>query len=136
VGAPAADLSNTTYLKEINSANAEGVFRGIPQGLVLGSLNSNAFDYYGNEVDTSSATGAPVVYCASNRLTWIYKDRLMRADVRVWWAVEGSGRDILSDFPSPSKCADDPLKLNPGGTLFGKYHVVYLSTAIRNLQYQ
>jgi len=93
---------------------------------------SNAFDQTGLDVPLVGADAAllaTVKYCTSYRLTWIYTSRrALRADVRVWWTKEVPTRAILSDFAG---CADDHVRLSPGGTLYDSYHVVYLSTVIR-----
>ncbi len=133
-----SDLAGTTYLSRIWVTNGKGVFTGIPQqpGLLNapGALNSNAFDYYGNELDwRQPTTQGRVVYCAGYRLSWIYPGRVLRTDVRVWWSREGSGATIETEFQN---CADNPAVLTLAGLPNPKYHVVYLSTSIRNLQYR
>jgi prepilin-type N-terminal cleavage/methylation domain-containing protein len=91
-------------------------------------FQSNAFDYYGDDLDTSAGSPANLFYCASDRLSFVYdNNRIIRADVRVWWAREGQA-SIRSDFPV---CADDNIRLNPGGNAIDNYHVIYLSTVLR-----
>jgi prepilin-type N-terminal cleavage/methylation domain-containing protein len=91
-------------------------------------LQSNAFDYYGDDLNTQNGSPVGLFYCASYRLSFVYtNNRIIRADVRVWWAREGQA-GIRADFPT---CDDDNAKLNPGGTAIDNYHVVYLSTVIR-----
>jgi hypothetical protein len=115
-------LANTVYLRGI--INKPNVFQTIPNPT---AIVSNGFDYAGNDV--TSVNGA-VFYCASIRLGWVYFGRAMRADVRVWWPRIESGNAalILSDFPG---CEDQNDKLNPGGTAYDNYHVVYLPSVIR-----
>jgi type IV pilus assembly protein PilV len=125
-GAPSAAqvLNNTLYLRGI--IGAPNAYQTIPN---VTPIVSNAFDYLGN--DTANDNTQPVFYCASMRLGWVYFGRAMRADVRVWWPRNESGNQalsILADFPA---CADDNAKLNPSGTQFNNYHVVYLPTVIR-----
>ncbi len=115
----AADvLALTTYLGAITTA--PNVFQAIPNAT---PQVSNAFDFQGNDIANNSGS---VYYCASFRPAWVYFGRAMRVDVRVWWARSGSS--LTGDFAA---CADDNARLNPGGTLFNNYHVVYLPTVIR-----
>lgn len=130
-----ADLQNTRILRQIAGATP-GSFMALPlltetlagDTRVLG----NGFNYAGEDVDltnASAAVQATVRYCAGIRLTWVYMSRrAMRTDVRVWWSKEAPSRTITSDFVG---CADDNASLNPGGTYYDAYHVVYLSTVIR-----
>jgi len=132
---PATDLANAPLLLPIVSGT-RGAFQTLPvRSSTLGGTTrvlSNAFDFAGDDVslvDPSEAVLAQVRYCASYRLSWVYANfRAMRVDVRVWWAKEASGRVLLTDFAS---CADNGVDLDPGGTFFNDYHVVYLSTVIR-----
>jgi type II secretion system protein I len=93
---------------------------------------SNAFNQFGEDVVVAGASAdqlASVKFCTSLRLLWIYNtNRVLRADVRVWWTKEVPTRAILDDFAS---CADDNARLLPGGLRYNDYHTVYLSTVIR-----
>jgi type IV pilus assembly protein PilV len=126
-GVPAA----TFYLRNV-TPGAIGNFQTLPfqrvtNGAITG-IQSNAFDYYGDDLDMSLGAPANLYYCASYRLSFVYSNnRVMRADVRVWWAREGVAA-IKSDFP---QCVDNGAALNPGGALFNNYHTVYLSTVIK-----
>ncbi len=132
------DLQNTLYLSGI-VAN-DGVFTGIPvqaNDTVFGGVWMNAFDYLGNEVP--SVNHASTRFCVSHRLSWVFPRQTMRADVRVFWprdrlgaAGKTTANDILVDFPN---CADDNASLNPGGDEFDNYHVVYLSTTLRPVNF-
>jgi prepilin-type N-terminal cleavage/methylation domain-containing protein len=121
----AAVLAPTVYLKQV--ATSPNVYQSMAPATV-GTLNiSNAFDFWGNDVAPTAA--ANVYYCAAFRPAWVYYGRAMRVDVRVWWAKEGIGRSITSDFPL---CVGDPALLNPGGaSKMTDYHVVYLPTVLR-----
>jgi type IV pilus modification protein PilV len=129
-GAPAQDLAAAPLLAAIVNATP-GAFITLPAVAGARPL-SNAFDYYGDDLDIASGNAgqlARVYYCASYRLSWVYATfRAMRVDVRVWWTKEAPSRAILSDF---AVCADDNTSLNPAGSMFDNYHVVYLSTVIR-----
>jgi type II secretory pathway pseudopilin PulG len=128
-GSPTAAevLANTLYLRGITGA--PNAFQTIPN---VTQTVSNAFDFMGNDTANDNSIGArPVFYCASMRVGWVYFGRAMRADVRVWWPrVEGgnAAASVLTDFAA---CADDNAKLNPGGTQYDNYHVVYLPSVIR-----
>lgn len=129
------DLGSTVWLNVVDTA-AAGAFvpmleRTDPRDGKTVNM-SNAFNIFGEDVLTTGATAeqlASIKYCASMRLTWVYATRrVMRADVRVWWSTEAPMRSIISDFP---RCADDDVRLAPGGALEANYHMVYLSTVIR-----
>jgi prepilin-type N-terminal cleavage/methylation domain-containing protein len=134
-GNAGADLGNTQLLKNVATATV-GAFTTLPALSFTSAggsrLLSNAFDYYGDDVNLTGASAeklAGVRYCASYRLTWIFDNlRALRADVRVWWSTEAPTRVITTDF---ANCADDNVALNPGGGLVSNYHVVYLSTVLR-----
>lgn len=129
------DLGATVLLKAVDGA-AAGAFIPLPERPdARGGFTvplSNAFNIFGDDVLTTGASAADLAsikYCASMRLTWVYATRrVMRADVRVWWSIEAPTRSIIADFP---RCADDDIRLAPGGTLEASYHTVYLSTVIR-----
>jgi type II secretory pathway pseudopilin PulG len=134
-GAPASDLQRTPTLLRI-VGSTPGSFMGLPEQIVslAGATRvlSNAFDYYGADVDLTNATAATLAtvhFCAGMRLSWIYTNqRAMRADVRVFWPRDASGRTITSDFPA---CVDNNTGLNPNGTYYDAYHIIYLSTVLR-----
>ena len=122
-------LANTVYLKSINAA--PNVFQLIPTNNAA-PLATNAFDFRFNEVVN---TDPSVYYCVSFRPAWVSFGRAMRVDVRVWWARTGIVHSpaflgtVTANFPNCDDTAN--LTLDPGGTLFNDYHVVYLPTVIR-----
>ena len=119
-GTPTPDtvLANTRYLFPVSSA-----FRELD---ATSNVVSTAFDYQGNDV--APAGGNAFFYCAAYRNTWIYFGSAMRVDVRVFWARDGSGANIMADFP---ECIGNQTQLDPpNGLLRDRYHVVYLPTAI------
>jgi type IV pilus assembly protein PilV len=125
--------TTTRYLNNV-VPGAIGAFTTIPFITeTVGGLNrlqSNGFDYYGDDLNTQAGSPPNLFYCASNRLSFVYNNnRIIRADVRVWWAREGVAA-IRTDFPV---CAEDNTRLSPGagGTLINNYHIVYLSTVLR-----
>jgi type IV pilus assembly protein PilV len=130
---PATDLFNAPLLQPASN-NAAAGFITLPQrpsDSAGARVLSNAFDYFGQDVDLTTASAAQLAqvrFCASYRLTWVFDNqRALRADVRVWWSKEAPTRAILSDFAG---CQDDN-SLNPLGTHDGQYHLVYLSTVLR-----
>jgi len=132
---PADDLRSSDLLRTI-TVNPVASFATLPgresSNAGVTRALSNAFDYFGTDVPLTGASAAQLAqirFCASYRLSWIFENnRAMRADVRVWWTKEAPSRSIIADFPL---CADDNVKLNPGGEHFERYHVVYLSTVLR-----
>jgi prepilin-type N-terminal cleavage/methylation domain-containing protein len=136
VAGDAHDLNQTTYLQAIGDPGEPSGFTPIPfqrptDAGGVSRMISPAFNYYGDDLDMSAGDPEGLFYCASHRLNWIYDNRrVIRADVRVWWAREGE-TVIQNDYP---RCADDDTALNPGsppGRNFNRYHVVYLSTVLR-----
>jgi len=128
---PGAPPARCSYLRNV-SPGAIGSFQTLPFVPMANGTDtrfwSNAFDYYGDDLDTRTGAPANLYYCASYRLSFVYaNNRVIRADVRVWWPRDGEAA-IRTDFPL---CADDNIALNPGGTAIDRYHVVYLSTVIR-----
>ncbi len=122
----------THWLKAVGVPNTLANFTTIeplPETSADGSrMLSNAFDYYGDDLDNSTTAPVGLFFCASHRLNWVYANqRIIRADVRVWWAREGESA-IRADYP---RCVDDGASLSPGGDNFERYHIVYLSTVIR-----
>jgi prepilin-type N-terminal cleavage/methylation domain-containing protein len=133
---PSTDLLNAPTLRLI-VGSTPGSFAALTPRVVSAAgvtrTLSNAFDYYGSDLNLTnadSATLARVHFCAGFRLSWIYANfRAMRADVRVFWAKDASGRTITTDFAS---CNDDNASLNPpNGANYDRYHIIYLSTVIR-----
>jgi prepilin-type N-terminal cleavage/methylation domain-containing protein len=123
--------ANSFYLRNV-TPGAIGAFQTLPfQTVTTGGITrfqSRAFDYYGDDIDLQLGAPANLYYCASYRLSFVFQNnRVMRADVRVWWQREGISA-IRTDFP---KCDDDGAALNPTGALFNNYHIVYLSTVIK-----
>lgn len=125
------NAATSLYLSTV-TPGAIGTFTTLPFYSVNNAgvtrIVSNGFDYYGDDLNTSAGSPANLFYCASYRLTFVYtNNRIMRADVRVWWAQEGQAA-IRTDFPN---CQDDGARLSPGGTMINNYHIVYLSTVLR-----
>lgn len=123
--------AGTRYLGVV-TPGAIGTFQTLPYFAATSGgitrIQSNAFDYYGDDLNTQGGSPANLYYCASYRLSFVYtNNRIIRADVRVWWAREGIAA-IRTDFPV---CADDNVLLNPGGAAVNNYHIVYLSTVLR-----
>jgi prepilin-type N-terminal cleavage/methylation domain-containing protein len=133
---PATDLNQTLYLSAMPAVGTRAGFTTIPfltptNTAGIARMLSSAFDYYGDDLSMAAGDPPNLFYCASHRLNWVYANqRLIRADVRVWWAKEGEAQ-IRVDYP---RCADDDVSLNPGtpnGRHYDRYHVVYLSTVLR-----
>jgi prepilin-type N-terminal cleavage/methylation domain-containing protein len=120
----AADvLASTLYLRNVTST-PDPAFRVIPASTATVSA---AFDYQGLDVALPVSGGATYHYCVAYRANWIYFGSTMRVDIRVFWPREGTGADIMSDWAS---CNGDHTRLDPGGGLLDRYHVLYVPTAI------
>jgi len=118
-------LQRTTYLRLIESTGGVFFAPADSSGLVR---VSPAFDFQGNDVPRNSIG---THYCAQIRLQWVYFGEAMRADVRVWFPKVNSGANMVTDSANCDPGPGDPARLEPGGTLFGSYHVVYLPSVIR-----
>lgn len=126
------DLTQTQYLQVVPLPGALGTFGPFAPSIAsragVNEIYSSAFNYYGDALDTTAGTPAGLHFCASYRLSWVYANmRAMRADVRVFWPREGEAV-LVTDYP---RCVDEHLALNPGGTRFEDYHIVYLSTVLK-----
>lgn len=91
-----------------------------------------AFDALGNAVATNDI-GARAHFCTDVRLTWLYGQTdekegggLVRAQVRVYFLREGV---VGVEDPPAHVCDITPQAFDQGGSSL--YHVVYLSTALR-----
>jgi type IV pilus modification protein PilV len=126
------DRSQTLYLQAVPAPGTLGTFGPFATSTVsrggVNTIYSSAFNYYGDSLDTTAGIPAGLHFCASYRLSWIYANqRAMRADVRVFWPREGEAV-LVTDYP---RCVDEHTALNPGGTRFERYHLVYLSTVLK-----
>jgi type IV pilus assembly protein PilV len=116
-------LDGTRYLKDVLKQAGQYVSPADDTSPV-----SRGFDYQGNDVPAKESDPTPY-FCAAYRLNWVYYGEAIRADVRVWWPRAGS-KASETDLPGCGVGKDQSI-LDPGGTAFGNYHVVYLSTVIR-----
>jgi Tfp pilus assembly protein PilV len=89
--APAAgttSFATTRFLRDVPTAASP-----IPTPWqALGAATSapeHARDYYG----FTTTTSANMVYCVQTRFAWIFRNTLLRADIRVWWARSGADVD-------------------------------------------
>jgi type IV pilus assembly protein PilV len=125
-GAPSAAtvLANTRYLQDVVTQANSYISPKDETPPV-----SRGFDYQGNDTDAALGTTNTPFYCAAYRLNWVYFGEAIRADVRVWWPRAGS-KASASDLPGCG-IGIDQRPLDPGGSAFDNYHVVYLSTVIR-----
>lgn len=129
-GAPDDDtvLASTQYLKSITTQDLSHPTYVTPPGATNAPV-SCGFDYRGNDTDiTIIEPPNNPFYCAAYRLQWVYYGEAMRADVRVWWPKAGGGAG--AELPTCGSSSNLAV-LDPGGSAYGKYHVVYLSTVIR-----
>lgn len=82
------DASATTgylsrdFLKTVPAAGTVLAWT-LPARSATAGLNPN-FDLFGRELTTASTQ--PTEFCVQYRLTWVVVNRMMRADVRVYWA--------------------------------------------------
>ena len=94
---------------------------------------SRAADVLGHDLPTSAwqADPSPGYFCTNVRLTWLVKDQLIRAEVRVFW-TRGLGTTSTS---FKNDCADDAPTSLDASTATQQYHFVYAMTAIRQNEF-
>jgi prepilin-type N-terminal cleavage/methylation domain-containing protein len=93
---------------------------------------SRGFDFQGDDTTaTMGGTTAPF-YCTAYRMQWVYLGSAIRTDVRVWWPRAGSNARA-TDFPACGSNSNLSL-LDPGGSAYGNYHGIYLSTVLHVTQ--
>jgi prepilin-type N-terminal cleavage/methylation domain-containing protein len=116
-------LTSTLYLRNVTSPPST-TFRTIP---ATSATVSAAFDFQGRDVALLSG-GQPYHFCTAYRANWIYFGSAMRVDIRVFWPRSELGVNIMTDWPL---CNGDHSRLDPpNGALLGRYHVMYLPTAV------
>lgn len=111
-------IGGTAWLKGVSSPNVWA--KPLSDALRGGA----AFDALGNDV---SASGAPTTYCTHLRLSWLYPNQLLRAEVRVFWLKNGG------DGPLGGKFCEEatPASLGaPANSPLTRYHFAYFATSI------
>ncbi len=116
-------LANTLYLRNVTSPPST-TFIPLPAN---SAVVSTAFDYQGQDIALPVTGTDAIAYCVAYRANWIYFGSTMRVDVRVFWPREGTAANIAGDWPD---CGGAQDRLDPGGSLLGQYHVMYLPTVI------
>lgn len=82
-GAAAANLTTTRYLSSTPATGGLGAwFTPIPP---IGSLESYAFDHFGNDTLNGLVNTTSPEYCVNTRSQWVFPGQVLRVDVRVWW---------------------------------------------------
>lgn len=127
------DFGETDWLIQVGAEDTENAnwFRPVY------SANRNfgpAFDALGNAVETADYDD-DAHFCTDLRLTWLHGQEtfkkgagLIRAQVRVFWRKHGVV--ALADAPPARVCDAEPADFESSDAQ-RLYHVVYLSTAIR-----
>jgi hypothetical protein len=83
------NIGNTWYLRPLATATETNWTLPTQPGGVVAALESTASDYWGNDVDVTSAN---IYFCTHLRLTQLIPNELVRAEVRVWWYRHGGVR--------------------------------------------
>ncbi|MDB4928061.1 MAG: hypothetical protein JWM10_545 [Myxococcaceae bacterium] len=87
---PVSNLAATWYLSRLGtSISTDWYVPDSPSSTVSGLLETAAFDYFGNDVTTTSPNA---YYCTQVRLTALIPNQLIRSEVRVWWFRQGGVR--------------------------------------------
>jgi hypothetical protein len=120
--------TNTWLISQFAGSTNAGSFQylGLPAtGSALPEGYSIAFDILGRDY-VLPAINPPPVFCAQVRGDWIWQDKLLRAEVRVYWL-----RQMFAAPVGGLTCtAADAPDTNPATT----YHFVYATTALRKNQ--
>jgi Tfp pilus assembly protein PilV len=113
---------NTIWLNQVINQNNlwfEPVFSA--------GRGSPGADALGNDVQVLNTA----TYCTQIRLSWMYPNEVMRADVRVFWLREGGlgafGGSALCGNPGAGYIANFD---NPAVTPLARYHFAYFSSSI------
>jgi hypothetical protein len=126
-----ADFDETAWLSRVGSEDGPAGTWFRPDYSASRKFGP-AFDALGNAVATDDFAQS-AHFCADIRLTWLYRQvrlkeggGLVRAQVRVFWRREGL-RGV--EDPPAHACDVTPQQFDDAGETL--YHVVYLSTALR-----
>jgi type II secretory pathway pseudopilin PulG len=117
-----SDIGQTVWLNQVNAA-PQTWFRPAFNA-VLGSPGA---DVHGNDVPLAELNNA--FYCTHVRMSWMFPEEVIRADVRVVWQRAGG----LGGFDNQGVCADAQVIANfsnPVAQPLSRYHFVYLSSSI------
>jgi hypothetical protein len=117
-----SDLPQTVWLNQVNAAPLTW-FRPTPSA-VLGSPGA---DIQGNDVPVVNLNDA--FYCTHLRLSWMFPEEVIRADVRVIWqrvgGLGGFGNQGVCSDNQPTAAFSDPLQLP-----LARYNFAYLTSSI------
>jgi prepilin-type N-terminal cleavage/methylation domain-containing protein len=111
-------VGGTTWLKAVSTPNVWFKPVAVP------TRGGAAFDALGN--DTSDSGSAPA-FCTHLRLSWLYPNQLLRAEVRVFWLKDGGEGPVggtLCDEATPASLGastNSPLS---------RYHFAYFATSV------
>jgi type IV pilus modification protein PilV len=87
---PVSNLSATWYLARLGTSTTTDWYVPDPPNSTVAALTETAaFDFFGNDVTTTSPN---VYYCTQVRLTSLIPNQLIRSEVRVWWFRQGGVR--------------------------------------------
>lgn len=117
-----SDINQTILLNQTNTTPQ--VWFRPPFNAVLGSPGA---DIQGNDVPVANLDTA--FYCTHLRLSWMFPEEVIRADVRVIWQRPGG----LGGFNNTSVCANNQTVAsfdNPLLSPLARYNFVYLSSSI------
>lgn len=131
----------------VTNFDANGVLQQPSQAWVrpafVAGRVGGAFDNLGNPLSDSSADLAQARFCTHLRTSWLYGDnigvsgnRVIRAEIRVFWLREGHGSSIdglaPSSEPGDGLCAlHDADDVRTIGQATGNYSFVYQTVGIR-----
>lgn len=118
------NIGNTWYLRPLATATQTNWTLPTQPGGVVAALESTASDYWGNDVDVTSAN---TFFCTHLRLTQLIPNELVRAEVRVWWYRHGGVRP--SEYGGCGAAA-----LNTMGSDTSNVHWVHLTQVIARHQ--
>jgi type II secretory pathway pseudopilin PulG len=117
-----SDLPQTVWLNQVNTA---------PQAWLRPAFNavlgSPGADVHGNDVPVADLNNA--FYCTHVRMSWMFPEEVIRADVRVVWQRGGGP----GGFGNLGVCANGQVLANfsdPIQQPLNRYNFVYLSSSI------
>jgi Tfp pilus assembly protein PilV len=124
-----SDIGETVWLKNVATT---GWFFPKTTAVTNGYVyDGAAFDAFGNGIPSNDVTATEAApFCTQLRLSWIYPNELIRADIRVFWTREGNA----GPFDGKPLCSanTDITRFDlPDGDALSRYHFVYVSTSVR-----
>ncbi|GAC1351722.1 MAG: hypothetical protein NVSMB1_07500 [Polyangiales bacterium] len=121
---PTSNITNTAWLGSVGGTTSSWMR---PASSALERTAMPAFDLNGIDVDPASPN---VMYCTNLRLRYIYPDKLIRAEVRVFWVKRSLANPSAVPWLLTSGVCSQTSGLDAIGSDDKNFHWVYAVAAI------